>query len=268
VIFSNIKNFLENKSNEKILPLWILLERFLLPDRKEIEEKKLALCERIFDPSTALVGYRSSKQHVLCTLHGVNTGLGHIRIGDVEIVNYGPQYLPLSDCEGFGIVGNTLSDQGIRRPLIEWNSNSFTIKGCVRLVDQPDALHKKFRGIWVDIAQDFKRPHFYLNATFLSLDGWDSVVFSFFIKARRCCVYSRPTPLLPRTLERYEGNIEPLILNGEHEQLILRAVSQEGRMQIIPLGGGDNFWGADFIISYILVPEVSDYQWYIGPYKS
>jgi hypothetical protein len=254
------------KEEEKLQPLWPLIEKWL-EKYKTLSTAPLSLPEQIYDPSTALVGYRSSSQHVICTLHGGHTGLGTLRLGDVEIVNYGPQYLPLGECQGFGIEGNALSDHGMRRSLIEWRRHSFSIKGCTRLVDQPSLSPlevAKFRGIWLEVVQEFKKPHFYLKTNFLGLDGWDSVAFSFFVKASLCRTQSQQC-LHPRTLERYEGEVQTVVFEGQDHVLELRSLSCKGTMQVIPLAGGNNFWGADFLVAYLLSPDQRQYQWHVGP---
>lgn len=250
---------------EAIDPLWPLIERWL-EQYKVISKAPLALSEHIYDPSTALAGYRSSSQHVVCTLHGGHTGLGVLKQGDIEIVSYGPQYFPLAECQGFGIEGNALTDQGMRRSIIEWRRHSFSLKGCTRLVDQPSSGEESgiFRGIWLEVTQEFKPPHFYLKTSFLGLDGWDAVAFSFFVKAASCTIHSQQR-LLPRTLERYEGPIHSLVFEGEQTSLELQAFSFEGVMQVIPLAGGNNFWGSDFLIAYSLNSNQRHYQWHIGP---
>lgn len=253
------------QTEEKIDPLWILLEKWL-EQHKVLSQTTLELPEHIYDPSTALVGYRSANQHVVCTLHGGHTGLGEYRFGDVHIVNYGPQYLPLEKCEGFGIEGNALSDHGMRRSMIEWRRGSFVLKGCTRLVDQPSSSLFEvglFRGIWLEVVQEFKKPHFYLKTSFLGLDGWDLVVFSFFVKASLCKIQSQI--LKPRTLECYEGEVQNLILEGLNQPIEIQPLSFKGKMQVIPLAGGNNFWGADFLIAYFMTPDQRHYQWHVGP---
>jgi hypothetical protein len=264
VSLKNIALYLE-QTKEKIEPLWILIEKWL-DQHKSLSSASLELPEHIYDPSTALAGYRSAAQHVVCTLHGGHTGLGELHLGDIGIVNYGPQYLPLGECEGFGIEGNALSDHGMRRSMIEWRRGSFVLKGCTRLVDQPssspfDVGH--FRGIWLEVMQEFKKPHFYLKTTFLGLDGWDSVAFSFFAKASQCKIQSQT--LKPRKLERYDGEAHTLLLEGKENFLELRPLAFKGKMQVIPLAGGNNFWGADFLIAYFMTSEHRHYQWHIGP---
>jgi hypothetical protein len=259
-ILHHLEKRLETES-EKVDPLWLLIEKWL-EQHKVLAVGPLTLSEQIADPSTALAGYRSPSQHVICTLHGEHTGLGSFRCGEVEIVSYGPQYLPLGDCLGFGIEGNALTDQGMRRSSIEWRRKSFVLKGCTRLVDQPSSSSEmgQFRGIWLEVSQEFKRPHFYLKTTLLGLDGWDSVAFSFFVKAASCRTHSQQV-LLPRTLNRYEGKAQTLLFEGQDMAIELQSSSFPGTMQVIPLGGGHNFWGADFLVAYLLSPDQRHYQW-------
>lgn len=260
----NVQTYLQ-ENDEKIDPLWVLLEEWL-NQHQSLSRASLELPEHIYDPSTALVGYRSSTQHVVCTLHGMQTGLGELRFDDVEIVNYGPQYLPLGECDGFGIEGNALSDHGMRRSMIEWRRGTFILKGCTRLVDQPTSSSLggcNFRGIWLEVVQEFKKPHFYLKTSFLGLDGWDGVAFSFFVKASRCKIQSQT--LHPRTLDRYQGEEQTILLEGKEGSVELHPLGFKGTMQIIPLAGGNNFWGADFLIAYLMTPDQRQYQWHIGP---
>ena len=255
------------KTKETINPLSILIDECLNQFRTSQFDSSfpLQLPEHLYDPSTALVGYRTEMQQVVCTLHGEHTGLGALRYGNIDIVNYGPQYFPLNDCEGFGIEGNALSDRGVRRSVIEWRRASFILKGCTRMVDQPSSRSHlgHFRGIWLEVVQEFKKPHFYLKTTFLGLDGWEEVAFSFFVKASSCKIQSRE--LLPRTLDRYHGEAKTLLLDDGKNRLELRPLSFEGKMEVIPLAGGSNFWGADFLIAYMMTADQRNYQWHIGP---
>ncbi len=255
------------ESKKKIEALFVLIELWL-DHRPVLSQAEMKLPEHIYDPSTALVGYRAKDQHVLCTLHGEHTGLGCFRYGDVEIVNFGPQYLPLADCNGFGIEGNALTDYGIRRSIIEWRPGSFILKGCTRMVDQPGcdgALMGNFRGIWLEVTQEFKKPHFYLKTSFLGLDGWDSVAISYFVKASRCRIASQI--LKPRTFDRYEGIGQTVALEGQEYTLELRLLASQGQMHVIPLAGDDSFWGADFLVAYLTAPQQRHYQWHIAPVK-
>jgi hypothetical protein len=254
-----------------IAPLFLLLEK-ILEQPVSPPSVLLQLPEQIYDPSTSLVGQRTNQYHAICTLHGGYTGLGAFRVGDVEIVSYGPQYLPLSDCQGFGIEGNFLSDQGARKTHIERSSDHFSLKGCVRLVDQPQSDSSdvyslrlgQFRGIWFEMEQLVKGRQLELKTQCLGLNGWDGVAFSFFIKAKKCCL-SNQVSLTSRTLSRYDGNIQLLTLEGYGSSIVLNALHQVGQLQVIPLGGGDNFWGADFLVAYVLDSSQSHYCWHMMP---
>jgi hypothetical protein len=257
----------ESRYLEPLHPLWPLLERWLF-QFPSTPFSSTDLADHIHDPSTALVGCRKKRQHVICTLHGEHTGLGSLRQGDVEIINYGPQYLPLEDCRGFGIEGNVLSDHGARKTFVDWRAHSFSLKGCARLVDQPAATSfgmGLFRGIWIDIVQEYKNSTFNLKTTFMSLEGWDSVVFSFFVKASSCQIGG--CSLKPNTLERYEGEMHKIVLEGQESKLDLEATPfEDGAMTVIPLAGTRNFWGANFLIAYSLSPKEKHYNWKIGSF--
>ncbi|KIC71387.1 hypothetical protein [Candidatus Protochlamydia amoebophila] len=255
---------LKNRNySKKIHPLWILIESFF----KRLPEKTtfFTLPEHIYDPSTSLVGYRSSNGCTVCTLHGGRTGLGCIKLKDVEIVNFGPQYLPLSECLGFGIEGNHLSDHGLRKSIIELKKQGFSLKGCTRLVDQPSSSPFQiglFRGIWLEVTQELVQDRLNLKTTFLGLDGWEGTAFSFFAKAEKCRIKGVKT-LLPGTLDRYEGNAQQISLESKAASLNLNIPSFEGTVQVIPLAGKHDFWGANFLIAYILHSDQKNYHWQI-----
>jgi hypothetical protein len=247
-----------------ISPLLPLLEK-ILEKEPVLQEIAFELPENIYDPSTALIGKRAKSYQAVCTLHGGYTGLGYFRIGDAEIVNYGPQYLPLGDCLGFGIEGNHLSDIGLRKPHLQLKPKGFYLKGCVRLVDQPvenansSFQLSRFRGIWFETEQELSEQQLSIQTSFLGFEGWDSVAFSFFIKAKKCWINSK-IQLQPKTFERYEGSVQPILLEGHGNSFRLSAV-HSGTMQVIPLGGGDNFWGADFLVAYLLDSKQRHYRW-------
>ncbi len=239
-------------------PMWILLEKLFCGEKQNSE---IFLPEIVSDSSTALVGYRSAKQHAVCTLHGCKTGLGTFRYEDIEIVNYGPQYLPLGECRGFGIEGNNNSDQGERIPSIQPLPQGFILKGCTRMIDQPvenRPFATIYRGIWFDIKQEFWLPNLYLNLSVLGLDGWDGVAFSFFVKAKKCKVEGKE--LLSKSFDRYEGFVQDIVLEGEKVSYSLKTESH-ATLQIIPLAGGQDFWGADFLIAFLLHPDQRRYSW-------
>lgn len=242
--------------------LWVLIDEWL---RKQIVSPchEVSLEGSVYDPSTALVGFRNVDQHVICTLHGVQTGLGTIKQEDVSIVTYGPHYLPFGDCTRFGIQGNAVTDRGVRRSQIDLRKNSFKIEGCVRLLDEPDdsCVLGKFRGIWLDVIQEFKDPIFSVKTTFLCLDKLDGVAFTFFVKASKAVINSRIFP--KGKLERYEGVNTPIRFEGKTGSICLNALQYNGRIEIIPLAGEKHFWGADFLVAYFIEDSQKQIEWQI-----
>lgn len=227
-------------------------------------EREFSLQENIYDPSTALVGVRYPDREVICTLHGVQTGLGTLRQKDVSIVTYGPHYYPLSDCQRFGIQGNALTDNGIRRSQIEMQNQSFSIQGCVRLLDEPstdESCLGKFRGIWIDISQTLESSIFSVKASFLCLDPIEGVAFTFFIKALKYSVHSRTYS--KGKLEKYEGENAPILFEGKTGCVNLKALNYEGKIEVIPLAGEHNFWEADFLVSYPIKDLQKQIEWQI-----
>ncbi len=256
---------MQKQNQERVSSLWVLIEKWLAPYSFKATGS-FSLPEFIYDPSVALVGYRSSAQHVVCTLHGGHTGLGTIRKGGVEIVSYGPQHLPLEDCRGFGIEGNLLSDHGIRKSVIACKPHAFSLKGCTRLVDRPSSSPLgEFRGIWLEVEQAFKASCFCLDVRLLGLEmeNWEALSFSFFVRAEKCLISSLKI-LQPRTLERYEGKGEELTFEGEQGKVKLESSSFQGILQVVPLAGENHFWGADFLVAYLLDPKQAAYQWRVS----
>lgn len=245
----------------KIDPLFVLIEKWVMRTSRS-SLSSFSLPAQMYDPSTAVVGHREAGHYVVCTLHGVQTGLGGMRWGDVEVVTYGPCALPLDDSFGFGIEGNALSDKGERRSLLELKrGSSFAVKGCVRLADRPTRTGAlgKFQGIWLDIEQEYKAPHFFLRTKLLGLDGWEDVAIGFFVRTKCCHVGS--SSLHPRKPNRYEGVPCQVVLEGMDQQVTLTPPAGAKKMEVIPLSGGDDFWGADFLIAYPLVSDQRTYEW-------
>ncbi len=253
---------------KQISPLWVLLERAFIPPNP-ITNNNLKLSQKIYDPSSALVGHRTADHYAISTLHGGYTGLGCVGIHDVEIINYGPQYFPLDDCRGFGIEGNYLSDHGMRKSIIETTKDGFKIKGCTRFVDQPQSAPSpiqqmgNFKGIWLELAQEFKQSHLKIDLGLLGISSWENIAFSFFVKAEHCQINENKT-LKKNSFEKYNGQASTIQLLGKECRIELSAKSFFDRLEVIPLEGCNSFWGANFLIAYVLDTNHSQYSWNIN----
>lgn len=249
----------------RISALMPLLER-QIPTHNSIDGR-MTLQEKIHDPHTALVGFRTSQHHAICTLHGGFTGMGSYRHQDVWITSYGPQYLPLGECQGFGIEGNSLTDHHARKSEIECGAATFSLRGCARLVDQPiqgQSEFGQFRGIWLETEQEYHEQKLHIRTHLLGFTSWEGVAFSFFVKANRCRLKDG-NALNARSLNRFEGTIQDVVLEAEAGSVVLTSDLDSGTMHIIPLEGGSSFWGADFLVAFLLDPEKSKYGWQLSP---
>src|SRR5262249_17129125 len=142
-----------------------------------VNAQPFELNSQLMDPSTALVGRRDPQQRVICTLHGVYTGLGNYRYGDVDVINYGPQHPPFENCQGFGIEGNAITDHGERKTDIQITTHGFIQRGCVRLVDMPPQEKTggyhfgQYSGIWFETTQELNEHRLQINTRFLGFAG-------------------------------------------------------------------------------------------------
>lgn len=266
----------------QIAPLTVLLEAWIerLKQGKDLEKLrsvKFELPTEIQDPYTALVGHRSSTLNLVCTAFGGKTGLGCMHCHDIQIVNYGPQHLPLGECEGFGIEGGSYSYQNHLPATMECMKNEFFIQRAAHLAAKPDYTPStdtvffrkgEYSGIWLTVSQHFQVDTLHIETSFLGVKQSDALAFTFFLKGHYCTLVNEgkngTKQLHPQSLDRYQGRLQKVCLYGERTVITLDALWNEGEMQLIPLAGGDSFWGADFLLAYILPVGVSTLKWNIA----
>lgn len=267
----------------RLQPYAVLLEHWIDCQKEKPQPVPFELPKMICDFSTYLVGYRSPINNLVCTNVGGKTGLGCLHFGDVHIVNYGPQHFPLGGCEGFGIeCGANNKDRDSYQKNIDHenseiisislsNNSEFHLRSCVRIVGKPPCKNSAalFRnaehsGIWAEISQKFDEDAFHLSATFLGLkesEEMESLAFSFFIKAKHCEINGKK--IKSCSLDRYQGAVRTINFHSDRNSVKIDSLRTDGEIQVIPLAGGDNFWGADFLIAYLLKSKLQTYHWQI-----
>lgn len=238
-----------------------LCEVFLDKTLECVTAKETSLVEDVFDRETLLLGKRTPEESVACTLCGGGTSLGTYRVGETAIIGYGPQNLPLGDCGSFGVVSDPSRASDA---VMERQGDSFTLHGRVRLAGLSTGRLCLFRqsrhpGVWLDVMQKYRPGELSIAIDVMSLQPLEATAFVFFATSDRCIVEGG-TIVKPRSLDRYQGSVQTITLAGDNT-LTIHAGSSLGQMEVIPLAGNRNFWGADFLIAYHLDPSTTQYSW-------
>lgn len=250
-----------------ITPLIAVLSKLF--DVPEEGLKKFELDKEIFDPALALIGLRTAEKRVILSLSGGGSGMGSLIKGDVEIITFGPQHAPLSDCTGFGIMGfSHVKGAEKKFAQIEQTADKMQIQGLCRLVPNKALsrtpatyLNGLPSNIWMDVKEVYQGEKLYIQIEFIGLKKEEETYFTFFVKAKECQV-GEVKKIFPRSLDRYKGETVPLYLHGDNGQITFFS-SFPGALEVIPLSGSGPFWGADLMISYKLSHLESKYSWVV-----
>ncbi len=218
----------------------------------------LQLARTICDPHSALVGVRSQHHSAWATVKGGATGLGSFVHKDVALLAYGPQHFPLEDCRGFGI--ETVDSE---QPTLQSDNAHFLLHGLTRLTALPD--DEGFRqgtpsSVWLQVRQELTPQSLAIDVRFHSLVPLDKIAFSFYVKGVQCRL-DDGTFIEADSLQGFEGPVQAVEIIGQTKKLHLSSLPGRGKMRLVPLPGGDRFWGANFLIATLLDPSCSDYHW-------
>ncbi len=256
-----------------VLKIWF--GRHLPPQEvKSQEAKSFELTSTIQDRSLALIGYRSPKNKSasvsgIATLYGGLSGMGCFHKGDVQIVNFGPQHLPLGDCTGFGLEGTEKLLSG-RLQTFETRETGFILEGVARMAPRPKDFksfgtyrHGDPSGCWIDTKIEMENDRLSLAISYNGIFDDSLFAFVFFVKALGCIVDGRQQ-IKAKSFQNYQGNICSAHFQGESSSIAIsieEGRQKEGEMRVVPLGGGQNFWGADYLIAYQCRPNAGRYRW-------
>ena len=249
-------------------PIYSLFAQENAAMRRPLEEANAAFFEalaltpshtlRFADHDLGLVSWKSPTATVMCTGSGCKSGLGTFLQSDAGILNFGPQLLPLGNCEGFGLAGRA---QKMNLGVSEENfSLSYTCRIGAPHSRETGYGHLKdssYSAMWIEAEIEGSINRLSFRGRIETFQPIDKVLFTFFGKGSACLV-SGTHKLKPASLDRYVGPPEPLIFSGTDSGVYLGALPTAARMEVIPLAGGENFWGADFLVAYTLSsPEVA-----------
>jgi len=181
--------------------------------------------ETVEDPYLGLKFFKSKKSATAFTLTGAGSSLGMLRLKEVEIRAFGPQRLPLSEKNSFGIF--SLPDGN---PLQGWSR-------CLALPE-----------VWIGMKNENGSR---IDLKFVGLTPQEPLAIVFYAKALSCQIGS--AVYKPKSLQRYMGETDCLSLQGRTENLKIETAFSH-KVQVIPLSGEGSFWNADFLISFEIHP--------------
>lgn len=246
------------------LPLYLhAVETFLASQLQPPTPEINPLPQMIADPNILLAGYRTPERSFVCSLSGSRTGLGYVRKGDVKIVSYGPQSMPLAECQQYGIEAPALLGEGA----IQVGDAEFRLSRKVKLPNQPPLnKHPATFGMlpppyeYAEVKQEYFNEVLHISYKPYSMVEESELGFAFFAKALNCLLPDG-TLIKPRSLKGFDGKSQPVTLQGNNTTITLLPGTELGAMQIIPLAGGDAFWGADYLIAFKTPDAGCSYQW-------
>lgn len=211
-----------------------------------------------YDEIFSFCGYKSLDTTILSFGTGCKSGMGFFLHEDAGIVNFGPQKLPLTECASFGLAGRPKklhceeSDNEIRLSYLTAVSAPHQRKYILQ--------DSGFSGVWLQADHIITPRSLFVRTTYESLFPLDQYVISFYGKGEKCVVEGRHI-LRPKTFDHYEGPATSIEFRGKKGKVILET---EGclTMKIIPLAGGDCFWGADFLVSYTFDSKSQNFRFF------
>jgi hypothetical protein len=203
--------------------------------------------------TVGLLKYGAPQWSMACCLSGWNSGLFSYHKNSVAIVNCAPQAAPLDALEGFGI-DRTCSLTARRFNEIVWEKTAhhFRLKGWTKIFAH---------SAWMHIDAFYEAQKFTLSCFLQEQRPRDNLAMVFYARCDQLVIGGK-TFLQAGSLERYQGKALPLELRSGQEMIFIEPLSDprlEQEMQIIPLAGGDHFWGAHFLIAFPLSGEAFQY---------
>lgn len=202
---------------------------------------------RFVDEKLGMVAQRSSERCCVLLGSGCKSGMGVFLHQDTGVINFGPQQLPLGDCDGFGLAGKAqqfnLQEDFSLSYRCRLASRSTRDTGFAGLKDSG------YSAFWIEVESRGSLNGLEIDAHLVGFKPLSTLAFSFFGKAEACYVAGNHK-LNPRSLDRYKGPAKMVELRGEKGSVLLE-VSGSSEMEIIPLAGDESYWGADFLIAFM-----------------
>jgi hypothetical protein len=203
--------------------------------------------------TVGLMKFMTPQWSMACSLSGWNSGVFSYHKHHAAIVNSGPQIAPLDDLEKFG-VDRTCSLTSRTFNEITWEKTQFNfrMKGWTKIYAHP---------AWMQIEAYYEAQKLKLSCHLQEDRPSENLAMVFYLKGDQLVIGGKET-LQGGSLERYQGKAVPLELRAEDEKIFIEPLGDH-EMQIIPLAGGEHFWGAHFLVAFPFSEGKDFFQFFI-----
>lgn len=194
--------------------------------------------------TVGIVKFSTLEMSMMAHLSGWNSGLFSFHKKEVALINAGPQVGSYDHLEQFGVCRTW----GVKeRPFQEiiWEKTAYHchLQGWTRLLALP---------LWLELKARLQAAQATLEVTFQDKEIKAPLSMILFLHCPKLVIGGK-YHLEVGSLERYEGKSLPLELQGAQEKMVLHPDTALS-MQVMPLAGGDHFWGAHFLAAFPLDP--------------
>jgi hypothetical protein len=203
--------------------------------------------------TVGLMKFATPQWSMACSLSGWNSGVFSYHKNQVAIVNAGPQVTPLDDLEKFGIDRTcSLSSRNFNEIIWEKTAFNFRLKGWTKVFAHPS---------WMQVEATYTAQKLKLSCHLQEGKSADGLAMVFYARCDQLGIGGKET-LRAGSLERYQGKSLPLELQSESEKIFIEPLP-DLEMQIIPVAGGEHFWGAHFLIAFPFAEEKNSFEFLI-----
>ncbi len=208
----------------------------LVPEKKK-DPFPLSSRHLAEEVTVGMIKFTTPECSIASCVTGWNSGFFSYHKESVAILNSGPQVKPFDSVQGFGIdrsCGGKFHDL-----LWEKTAYHFRLKGWTKIFALPT---------WMEVDTFYQAQTVTLSCLIQEDQPRHNLALVFYVKCEQISMGGVAT-LQARSLETYLGKSLPLEFRSRNEKIVFETQTDQV-MEIIPLAGGNYFWGADFLIAF------------------
>lgn len=148
---------------------------------------------------------------------GKGVPLGAMKVGNIDVPAFGPQLHPLNDSKRFGV--------DLKQDASKW------------------ALVSAEKEIWFEHSAIYSG----FETRFFGITLQKAISFVFHVKADSATISGQR--FFPKTLNRFSNEADTVAFERKGTLFSIKATSR-CKVELIPLAGGEDFWGSDFLLAF------------------